>query len=180
MKLLEIKMAEKNEYSYKLNEVYHAAEVHTSRLMETYAEEYAYRASEEEGESEQKKVLKFFAETILSGVADALREYFDDDEVYEMLDSTEFLRESKKIDKPSLREAQKRVALIAGKKKLNEQFSSTDEEQDAVEKFCILMDWEVEPEDVLHCVKNSDGKFTIQINDGTQFTYDPVNDCLVD
>ena len=34
-------MAEKNEYSYKLNEVYRAAKVHTSRLMKTYAEEYA-------------------------------------------------------------------------------------------------------------------------------------------
>ena len=173
-------MAEKNEYSYKLNEVYHDAVVHTNRLMKTYAEEYAYRASEEEGESEKKKVLKFFAETILSGVAGALREYFDDNEVYEMLDSTEFLRESKKIDKPTLKEAQEIVALIAGKKKLNEQFSSADEEQDAVEKFCILMDWEVEPEDVLHCVKNADGCFVMQLEDGTQFTYDPVNDCLVD
>lgn len=167
-------MAEKNEYSYKLNEVYHTAKVHTSRLMKTYAEEYAYR------ESEQKKVLKFFAETILSGVADALCEYFEKNEVYEMLDSTEFLRESKKMDKPTLKEAQERVALIAGKKKLNEQFSSVEEENDAVEKFCILMDWEVEPEDVLHCVKNSDGNFTMQLNDGIQFTYDPVNDCLTD
>lgn len=173
-------MAEKSEYSYKLNEVYHNAKVHTSRLMETYAEEYAYRASEEEGESEKKKVLKFFAETILSGVAYALSEYFEKNEVYEMLDSTEFLREDKKMDKPTLKEAQKRVALIAGKKKLNEQFSGADEEKDAVENFCILMDWEVEPEDVLHCVKNSDGNFTMQLNDGTQFTYDPVNDCLVD
>lgn len=173
-------MTEKNEYSYKLNEVYHAAEVHTSRLMETYAEEYAYRASEEEGEGEQKKVLKFFAETILSGVADALCEYFEKNEVYEILDSTEFLREGKKMDKPTLKEAQERVALIAGKKKLNEQFSSVEEENDAVEKFCTLMDWEVEPEDVLHCVKNSDGNFTMQLNDGIQFTYDPVNDCLTD
>lgn len=173
-------MAEKNEYSYKLNEVYHNAKVHTSRLMKTYAEEYAYRASEEEGESEKKKVLKFFAETILSGVADALCEYFEKNEVYEMLDSTEFLRESKKMDKPTLKEAQERVALIAGKKKLNELFSSVEEENDAVEKFCILMDWEVEPEDVLHCVKNSDGNFTMQLNDGIQFTYDPVNDCLID
>ena len=48
-------MAEKNEYSYKLNEVYHDAVVHTKRLMKTYAEEYAYRASEEEGESIFKK-----------------------------------------------------------------------------------------------------------------------------
>lgn len=173
-------MAEKSEYSYKLNEVYHNAKVHTSRLMETYAEEYAYRASEEEGEGEEKKVLKFFAETILSGVADALCEYFEKNEVYEMLDSTEFFSEGKKMDKPTLKEAQERVALVAGKKKLNEQFSSVEEENDAIEKFCILMDWEVEPEDVLHCVKNSDGKFTMQINDGTQFTYDPVNDCLVD
>ena len=83
-------------------------------------------------------------------------------------------------NKPTLREAQKRVALITGKKKLNERFSSVEEENNAVEKFCILMDWEVEPEDVLHCVKNSDGTFTLQIKDGTQFTYDPVNDCLTD
>lgn len=173
-------MAERQEYTRKLDEVHHAAKVHTSRLMKIHAEEKAYRASEEEGEGEQKKVLKFFAETILSGVADALREYFDDKEVYDMLDSAKFLREGKKMDKPTLKEAQERVALIAGKKKLNEQFSSVEEEDDAVEKFCILMDWEVEPEDVLHCVKNSDGKFTMQITDGTQFTYDPVNDCLTD
>ena len=66
------------------------------------------------------------------------------------------------------------------KKKLNEHFSSVEEEDDAVEKFCILMNWEVEPEDVLHCVKNIDGTFTLQISDGTQFTYDPVNDCLTE
>ena len=66
------------------------------------------------------------------------------------------------------------------KKKLKEHFSSVEEEDDAVEKFCILMNWEVEPEDVLHCVKNIDGTFTLQISDGTQFTYDPVNDCLTE
>ena len=82
-------MAEKNEYSYKLNEVYHAATVHTKRLMKTYAEEYAYHVSEEEGESEKKKVLKFFAETILSGVAKGLLDYFDKNEIYDMLDTAE-------------------------------------------------------------------------------------------
>ena len=179
MKLLEIKMAEKNEYSYKLNEVYHAAKVHTSRLMKTYAEEYAYRASEEEGESEQKKVLKFFAETIISGVAKGLLDYFDKDEICDMLNTAE-LYENKNIDKPTLREAQERVALIAGKKKLNERFSSVEEERDARERFCILMDWEVKPEDVLHCVKDADDNFIMQLEDGTQFIYDPVNDCLVD
>ena len=179
MKLLEIKMAEKNEYSYKLNEVYHAAKVHTSRLMKTYAEEYAYRASEEEGENEKKKVLKFFAETVLSGVAKGLLDYFDKDEICDMLNTAE-LYENKTIDKPTLREAQERVALIAGKKKLNERFSSVEEERDARERFCILMDWEVKPEDVLHCVKDADDNFIMQLEDGTQFIYDPVNDCLVD
>lgn len=172
-------MAEKNEYSYKLNEVYHDAKVHTSRLMKTYAEEYAYRASEEEGESEQKKVLKFFAETIISGVAKGLLDYFDKDEICDMLNTAE-LYENKTIDKPTLREAQERVALIAGKKKLNERFSSVEEERDARERFCILMDWEVKPEDVLHCVKDADDNFIMQLEDGTQFIYDPVNDCLVD
>ena len=102
-------MAEKNEYSYKLNEVYHAAEVHTSRLMETYAEEYAYRASEEEGEGEQKKVLRFFAETILSGVADALSEYFEKNEVDDMLNTTKHYNESKIINKPSLTETEEKL-----------------------------------------------------------------------
>lgn len=95
-------MAEKNEYSYKLNEVYHAATVHTKRLMKTYAEEYAYHASEEEGESEKKKVLKFFAETILSGVAKGLLDYFDKNEIYDMLDTTELY--SKAIYRLSLTE----------------------------------------------------------------------------
>lgn len=95
-------MAEKNEYSYKLNEVYHAATVHTKRLMKTYAEEYAYHASEEEDESEKKKVLKFFAETILSGVAKGLLDYFDKNEIYDMLDTTELY--SKAIYRLSLTE----------------------------------------------------------------------------
>ena len=85
-----------------------------------------------------------------------------------------------KINKPTLKEAQDRVALIAGQKKLNEAFSSVDEENDAIENFCILMDWEVQPKDVLHCVKNADGNFVMQLIDSTKFVYDPVNDCIVE
>lgn len=40
------------------------------------------------------------------------------------------------------------------------------------------MDWEIKPEDVLHCVKDADDNFIMQLKDGTQFIYDPVNDCL--
>lgn len=171
-------MADKQEYTRKLDEVYHNVFTHTSRVMKTYAEEPAYRASEEEGENEKEEVLKFFAEKILSGVADALLDYFSDIDIYEMLDSTEFLREGKKMDKPTLREAQERVALIAGKQKLKE---SDDEGlvDSIIEKFCILMDWEVTPDDI-QAVGESEGLYFMHLKDGTSFTYDPVNDCLTD
>ncbi len=171
-------MAERQEYTRKLDEVHHAAVVHTNRLMKTYAEEYAYRASEEEGESAKKEVFKFFAETILSGVAGALREYFEDNEIWDMLNSTEFYREGKTMNKPTLKEAQDRVALIAGKQKLKE---SADEAyiDSIIEKFCILMDWEVKPEDI-QAVAETCGKYIMHLKDGTSFTYDPANDCLTD
>lgn len=86
--------------------------------------------------------------------------------------------ESRGLLLESKKSRRRNEAYSANNRRLNERFSSVEEERDAVEKFCILMDWEVEPKDVLHCVKNSDGKFTMQITDGTQFTYDPVKDCL--
>ena len=90
----------------------------------------------------------------------------------------------KKLNEAKSREAKKyyseRLKEETSKenRRLNERFSSVEEERDAVEKFCILMDWEIKPEDVLHCVKNSDDTFTLQTENGDQFTYDPVKDCL--
>ena len=95
-----------------------------------------------------------------------------------MLSSTRFYREGKTMEKPIVKEAQKRIALISGHKKLNERFSSVEEENEVVEKFCILMNQEIDPGDVLHCIKNSDYNFTIQLEDGTQFTYDPIKNSL--
>mgnify|MGYP004504586519 CR=1 FL=1 len=170
-------MAEKQEFTRKLDEIYHNVFTHTKRMMETYAEEPAYRVSEEEGENEKEEVLKFFAERVISGVADALLDYFSDTDIYDMLDSAEFLREGKIMDKPTLKEAQDRVALIAGQKKLQE---STEENVDEIiDKFCILMDWEVKPEDI-QAVAETCGKYIMHLKDGTSFTYDPVNDCLTD
>ena len=102
------------------------------------------------------------------------------EDLYNLLDALEPYYEGKTMEKPTLKEAQRIVALISGEnaKRVRENFSSVEEENEAVEKFCILMDWEVAPEDVLHCVKNSDGTFTMQINDGTQFKYNPIEDCL--
>lgn len=171
-------MADKQEYAHELDEVYHNVFTHISRVMKTYAEEPAYRASEEEGENERDEVLKFFAEKILSGVADALLDYFSDIDIYDMLDSTEFLREGKTMNKPTLKEAQDRVALIAGKQTLKE--SANEAYVDSIiEKFCILMDWEVKPEDI-QAVAETCGKYIMHLRDGTSFTYDPANDCLTD
>lgn len=86
--------------------------------------------------------------------------------------------ESRGLLLESKKNRRRNEAYSANNRRLNERFSSVEEERDAVEKFCILMDWEVKPEDVLHCVKNSDGTFTLQIENGDQFTYDPVKDCL--
>lgn len=52
----------------------------------------------------------------------------------------------------------------------------TDE---VVEKFCILMDWEVKPEDI-ETVTEANGKYVIHLNIGESFTYDPENDCIED
>lgn len=86
--------------------------------------------------------------------------------------------ESRGLLLESKKSRRRNEAYSANNRRLNERFSSVEEERDAVEKFCILMDWEVKPEDVLHCVKNSDGTFTLQIENGDQFTYDPAKDCL--
>lgn len=86
--------------------------------------------------------------------------------------------ESRGLLLESKKSRRRNEAYSANNRRLNERFSSVEEERDAVEKFCILMDWKVKPEDVLHCVKNSDGTFTLQIENGDQFTYDPVKDCL--
>lgn len=86
--------------------------------------------------------------------------------------------ESRGLLLESKKSRRRNEAYSANNRRLNERFSSVEEERDAVEKFCILMDWEIKPEDVLHCVKNSDNTFTLQTENGDQFTYDPVKDCL--
>lgn len=52
------------------------------------------------------------------------------------------------------------------------------ETEDVIEQFCILMDWEIEPEDVVKCEKIDDGKYEITAKDGLSFIYDSIDDCL--
>ena len=48
-----------------------------------------------------------------------------------------------------------------------------------IEKFCILTDWDVRPEDI-SAVAESDGIYFIYLKDDSSFTYDSANDCLID
>lgn len=50
---------------------------------------------------------------------------------------------------------------------------------EVIEKFCILMDWEIKPEDI-QAVAEADGKYIMHLNSGDSFTYDPENDCIED
>lgn len=174
-------------YTYLRDKAHDAAVKNARRIIDLYG-----RARLEKGD-EQIDVLAMFGAVILDGIVEGLKEYYPVDayqpNVVEAIreafnkainNGNGDLNEGKEIKKPSLKEAQRIVALISGEsaKRVRESFSSVEEESEAVEKFCILMDWEVAPEDVLHCVKNHDGTFTMQVKDGTQFKYNPIEDCL--
>lgn len=154
-------------FTRKLDEVYNNVNTFVKRQMHTYVDEAQL---EKVDESEQPEVYKIFAETILEATRDALGYYI----------------EPPYIENPTLNEAHKRVDSISGKlqesgkkvaTKLKESFD--DEVKDAIENFCILMDWEVSPEDIKSCEHSDDGLFEITTNSGENFTYDIVNDQIL-
>lgn len=174
-------------YTYLRDKAHDAAKKSARRIIDLYGK------ARIESEDELDDVLAMFGAVILDGIVEGLMEYYPVDayqpDVVKAIREVEGkatnhgngdLYEGKDNKKPSLKEAQRIVALVSGEnaKRVRESLSSVEEEDEAVEKFCILMDWEVAPEDVLHCVKNNDGTFTMQVNDGTQFKYNPVEDCL--
>lgn len=153
-------------FTRKLDEVYHNVATFVKRQMHTYVDEVQLAKV---GKSEQSEVYKIFAETILEAARDVVGDYI-----------------KPHIEKPTLNEAQKRVDSVSGKlqesgkkvvNKLKESFD--DEVKDAIENFCILMDWEVSPEDIKSCEYSDDGLFEITTNSGENFTYDIVNDQIL-
>lgn len=75
----------------------------------------------------------------------------------------------------TLKECEKRVNIISHKH-IRE---GIDDHIEAVkESFCILMDWEIKPEDIVKCDYADDGIFNIETKNGSKFTYDEANDCL--
>ena len=66
------------------------------------------------------------------------------------------------------------------KKAIKEDVWEDEEYVDGIiEKFCILMDWEIKPEDI-QAVAETCGKYIMHLRNGESFTYDPENDCIVD
>lgn len=162
-------------FGRKTDEIYQRARSYTRREMETFVDEAQLGKVEEDDDLE---VFELFGAKILKGVADELMNYFPADSYRNSIEELAYgvFNEAKENNKPSLKEAKERVALIAGQQKLKE---SNDEAyvDSVIEKFCILMDWEVKPEDVIG-VAEADGKYIMHIEDGTSFTYDPIEDCL--
>lgn len=164
-------------FGRRTDEIYQRARSFARREMDTFVDKAQLGKVDEE---DDLRVFELFGAKILKGVADELMNYFPADSYRNSIEELAYgvFNESKESNKPSLKEAKERVALIARQQKLKE---SNDEAYVnlVIEKFCILMDWEVKPEDVIG-VTEVDGKYIMHIEDGTSFTYDPVNDCLTD
>lgn len=175
-------------YTYLRDKAHDAAKKSARRIIDLYGK------ARIETEDEEIDVLAMFGAVILDGIVEGLMEYYPVD-AYQP-DVVKAIREvagkatnhgngdlyeGKDNKKPSLKEAQRIVALVSGEnaKRVRESLSSVEEEEvdEAVEKFCILMDWEVTPEDI-QAVAEADGKYIMHLKDETSFTYDPVEDCL--
>ncbi len=70
--------------------------------------------------------------------------------------------------------------LTESRKTIKEEVWEDEEYVDGIiEKFCILMDWEIKPEDI-QAVAETCGKYIMHLRNGDSFTYDPENDCIED
>lgn len=172
-------------FGRKTDEIYQRARSYTRREMETFVDKVQLGKVDEDDDLE---VFELFGAKILKGVADELMNYFPADSYRNSIEELAYgvFNESKENNKPSLKEAKERVALIAGQQKMEE--SQKMEEnlessmiQAAKEGFCILMDWEIKPEDITRCViiDDLDGIFAIETADGEKFKYNMKDDCIL-
>lgn len=55
-----------------------------------------------------------------------------------------------------------------------------ERDQDVIDQFCILMDWEITPKDIQECFLTDRGYFFIQTKDGEEFKVekDPDSDAV--
>lgn len=132
-----------------------------------------YWASSDCDESEKD----FKARVRYSAKRKAEKKYYEYDprclkcKFFKSLDA--FKREAAKVGiNPDLTESKKKA--------IKEEVWEDEEYVDGIiEKFCILMDWEIKPEDI-QAVAETCGKYIMHLRNGDSFTYDPENDCIVD
>lgn len=165
-------------FGRKTDEIYQRARSFARREMDTFVDKAQLGKVDEE---DDLRVFELFGAKILKGVADELMNYFPADSYRNSIEELAYgvFNESKENNKPSLREAKERVALIAGQQKMEENLERSMCNS-AVEKFCMLMDWEVKPEDIIRCViiDDLDGLFSIETADGEKFRYNMKDDCI--
>ena len=135
-----------------------------------------YWASSDADETEKD----FKARVRYSAKRKAEKKYYEYDprtlkcKFFKSLDA--FKREAAKVGiNPDLSESRK-----TNKKAIKEEVWEDEAYVDGIiEKFCILMDWEIKPEDI-DAVAETCGKYIMHLRNGESFTYDPENDCIED
>ncbi len=159
-------MVDRQLFTNKLNEIRERAFQRARSEMKMFTEDQLSKVSPEEYE----EVLEFFKESLVRGAEDGC------DEAIEGI-LFETMNESNNERKVSIRES---VEIISGKQKMNENLESSMC-QAAKEGFCILMDWDIKPEDIVKCiiVDDVDGIFSITTADGENFKYNMKDDCLL-
>ena len=104
-------------YTRKCDEAQQRAMAATKRIIDACM-------TEPKDDDDDCDVAAFLGESIFKGVLDALMDYYPVDayqpDVSEAIRFFDKLRESKKSNSPSLREAQSRIAAITGKRSLKE------------------------------------------------------------
>lgn len=59
-------------------------------------------------------------------------------------------------------------------------FNDPNNPMDVAEAFCILLDWEYDPEDVVFIKPVAEQCYYIELSNGSNYTYDYRNDNLLD
>lgn len=149
-------------FTNKLNEIYELGKIKARTALEQYVDENQLAKIDEE---DDLSLYELFGLKYLLGSVEGMMYYFPADEIRrslgEMYDC--LYRESLKNKKPVLKE--------------NLESSMCE---NAKEKFCILMDWDVTPEDIKSCfiVDDIERVFRIILNNGEKYLYYANDDCM--
>lgn len=157
-------------FTRKTDEVFLRAKNFTARTLDTFVDDVQKAKVEEDDETE---VYELFGCTLLKGVISELMQYFPADEIRNTLadlgnpiyDAAPYYEGVKKNPSKRIKENRESSILAAAK-----------------EALCILLDWEVTPEDLdygviiddLDCICSFRNK-----NTGEKYVYSLKDDCIL-